>query len=123
MEQAGEREYEKRAGFSLMAMLAVHDKGTGDQMFHQFLPVIVRESRDERNFVKKAVNWALRQIGKRSSSLNRAAIETAEKIGKIDSRAVKWIAADALRELRGEQVQKKLKSQRPVRPRSKASKN
>ncbi len=106
-----EKEYEKRAGFSLMAMLAVHDKTVGDETFLRFLPAIVREASDDRNFVRKAVNWALRQIGKRNSALNRAAIETAEKIGRMDSSAAKWIASDAVRELRSEPVQNKLRSQ------------
>ena len=105
-----EKEYEKRAGFSLMAMLAVHDKTAGDETFLRFLPTIVREAEDNRNFVKKAVNWALRQIGKRNSALNRAAIETAEKIGRMDSSAAKWIASDAVRELKSEPVQNKLRA-------------
>ncbi len=105
-----EREYEKRAGFSMMAELAVHDKKSSDETFLKFLPAIVGGSEDDRNFVKKAVNWALRQIGKRNVVLNRTAIDTAEKIGKIDSRPARWIASDALRELRSESVQRKLKS-------------
>lgn len=111
-----EREYEKRAGFSMMAALAVHEKMAGDDTFLDFLPVIIRESSDDRNFVKKAVNWALRQIGKRNPTLNKAAIETAEKIGKIDSRAAKWISSDALRELQSEQVQRKLRPRGKSRP-------
>jgi 3-methyladenine DNA glycosylase AlkD len=103
-------EYEKRAGFSLIATLAVHDKKSGDETFLSFLPSIIRESEDERNFVKKAVNWSLRQIGKRNQALNRAAIGTAEKIAKLDSKSARWIAADALRELRSEPVQRKLKT-------------
>ncbi len=105
-----EREYEKRAGFSLMATLAVHDKQSDDETFLSFLPAILREARDERNFVKKAVNWSLRQVGKRNERLNRAAIDTAEKIRRIDSRAARWIATDALHELRSEPVQQKLRS-------------
>ena len=92
-------EFVKRAGFVLMAALAVHDKEAGDKEFLEFLPMIKRESSDERNFVKKAVNWALRQIGKRNPSLNKIAIKTAKEIQGIDSRAAKWIASDALREL------------------------
>jgi 3-methyladenine DNA glycosylase AlkD len=74
------------------------------------LPVIVKGATDERNFVKKAVNWALRHIGKRNPSLNKVAIKTAEEIKGIDSRAARWIAADALRELTSEAVQKRLEA-------------
>lgn len=101
--------YVKRAGFALMAELAVHDKKTADATFLGFLPDIVRESVDDRNFVKKAVNWALRQIGKRDLRLNVAAVKTAKQIRKIDSRSARWIASDALRELTSASVQKKLR--------------
>jgi 3-methyladenine DNA glycosylase AlkD len=94
-----EEEYVKRAGFVMMAVLSVHDKKAPDSVFMKFLPVIKREARDERNFVKKAVNWALRQIGKRNSRLNRMAVEAAKDIQKIDSRSARWIASDAIREL------------------------
>ncbi len=93
-------EFEKRAAFSIMAGMAVHRKELPDDVFLRFLPVIERESTDERNFVRKAVNWALRQIGKRNVALNTAAIAAAEQIRQIDSRSARWIAADALRELR-----------------------
>lgn len=102
-------EYVKRAGFALMAYLAVHDKRASDDAFEQFLPALVAQATDERNFVKKAVNWALRQIGKRSRRLNQRAIETAGAIGQIDSRPARWVAADALRELTSEKVQQRLK--------------
>ena len=92
-------EYVKRAGFVLMAGLAVHRKELPDAEFLEFLPAIRREATDERNFVKKAVNWALRQIGKRNPRLRRAAMVTAKDIRKLDSRSARWIAADALREL------------------------
>jgi 3-methyladenine DNA glycosylase AlkD len=91
-----------------MATLAVHDKEAGDKEFLKFLPIIKREARDERNFVKKAVNWALRQIGKRNPYLNRMAIKTANEIQGIDSRAAKWIASDAIWELTSEAVRKRL---------------
>jgi len=104
-----EREFEKRAGFALMATLAIHDKKSPDAQFLKFLSIIKRESRDERNYVRKAVNWALRQIGKRNLSMNRAAIKTAEEIARIDSKSAKWIAGDALRELKGESIKKRLK--------------
>ncbi len=105
---AREEEFVKRAGFVLMAALSVHDKDASDRQFERFFPIIKRESKDERNFVKKAVNWALRQIGKRNSSLNKKAVRWAEEISKIDSKSARWIAADALRELKGENVQKRL---------------
>jgi 3-methyladenine DNA glycosylase AlkD len=92
----------KRAGFVLMAALAVHDKQADDAIFASFLPRIAREAGDDRNFVKKAVNWALRQIGKRNPSLNLLAVETARKIREMDARSARWIAADALRELTDE---------------------
>lgn len=103
------REFEKRAGFALMARLAVSDKNAGDESFRPFLPIIKRGAIDERNYVKKAVNWALRQIGKRNLELNKEAIETARQIKKMDSRSAKWVASDALRELTGEPVQKRLR--------------
>ena len=101
-------EFQKRAGFSLMAALAVHDKAARNTVFTPFLKAIAREACDERNFVRKAVNWALRQIGKRNAALNAAAIREAEAIKKQDSKAARWIANDALRELRSDSVQKKL---------------
>ncbi len=106
-------EYVKRAGFVLMAELAVHDKKAADKTFLDFLPLIVREASDERNFVKKAVNWALRQIGKRNTVLNAAAIKTCAKIRDQDSGSAKWVAADALRELTSASVKKKLASTKP----------
>lgn len=94
------REYVKRAGFAMMAVLAWHDKKAEDEKLLQFFPIIKRESTDERNYVRKAVNWALRQIGKRNSGLRKKAIKLAEEIEKIDSKSARWIAKDALRELR-----------------------
>jgi len=104
-------EFEKRAGFTLMAALAVHDKTSPDAKFEEFLAWIEKNrAEDNRNFVKKAVNWALRQIGKRNSRLNTKAIEVALRIlEKKESPVARWIASDALRELRSETVQKKLK--------------
>lgn len=93
-------EFVKRSGFSLMAMMAVHRKELPDEIFLGFLPVIRREAGDDRNFVKKAVNWALRQIGKRNPRLRRAAVAEAGRIRKVDVPSARWIAADALRELR-----------------------
>ncbi len=103
-----EEEYVKRAAFALMACLAVHDKEAQDKDFMRFFPAIKKGSADERNYVKKAVNWALRQIGKRNSSLNRAAISLALEIRALDSKASKWVASDALAELGSESVQKRL---------------
>jgi 3-methyladenine DNA glycosylase AlkD len=101
-------EFVKRAGFALMAYLAVHDRQAEDARFVALLPTIERESSDNRPFVRKAVNWALRQIGKRNSRLNARAIEAGERIRKNGTPAGRWIAADALRELRGDQVQARL---------------
>jgi 3-methyladenine DNA glycosylase AlkD len=103
-----EEEFVKRAAYTLIACLAWHDKKAEDEKFVALLPVIVKGATDERNFVKKAVNWALRHIGKRNQSLNRVAIKTAEEIRGIDSKAARWIAADAIRELTSEAVQKRL---------------
>jgi len=102
-------EYVKRASFSLVAYLSYKDKSAPDARFVQFLQVIEREAHDERNFVKKAVNWALRNIGKRNFRLNREAILVAERIRQQDSRAARWVAADALRELKSEAVQARLR--------------
>lgn len=104
-----DEEFIKRAGFVLMACLSVHDKRATDEKFIQFFEDIKRESTDERNFVKKAVNWALRQIGKRNLVLNKQAIKLAEEILKIDSKTAKWIAQDAIRELTSDTIQKRLK--------------
>ena len=93
------KEFMKRAGFVMMARLAVRRKDLLDGMFADWLPVLTREANDERNFVRKAVNWALRQIGKRSSGLRRASIAEAKKILALDTRSARWIATDALREL------------------------
>jgi 3-methyladenine DNA glycosylase AlkD len=102
-------EFQKRAGFALMAYLAVHDKRAGDHEFSKLLPILRGAASDDRNFVRKAVNWALRQIGKRNLKLNRMAVREAQRIRKVDSRAARWIAADALRELRSEAVRRRLR--------------
>ncbi|MBU2560058.1 DNA alkylation repair protein [archaeon] len=103
-----EREFEKRAGFALMACLAVHDKVAGDEKFTAFFPRMKLQATDERNYVKKAVNWSLRQVGKRNLNLNKAAIKIALEIQKIESKSAKWIANDAIRELESEAVKKRL---------------
>jgi len=105
---AREEEFVKRAAFALMAGLAVHDKDADDTAFLNFLPIIKRESTDGRNYVRKAVNWALRQIGKRNKVLNTAAIKAAEEIKEIDSKSSRWIASDAIRELNSDTVQGRL---------------
>ena len=105
-------QFVKRAGFVLMARLAVSDKKADDSRFEQFFPMMLREADDERNFVKKAVNWALRQIGKRNLALNVKAIETAKEMQGVDSKSARWIASDAIRELNGEAVQKRLRKVR-----------
>jgi len=102
-------EFIKRAGFALMASLAFAKNEMSDAEFKKFMPIIKRESADERNYVKKAVNWALRQIGKRNKNLNKEAIKVAREILKIDSKAAKWIAKDAIRELTSLAVQERLK--------------
>jgi 3-methyladenine DNA glycosylase AlkD len=109
-------EFVKRAAFALMACLAVSDKAAHDRMFLRFLPLIKGQAGDGRNYVRKAVNWALRQIGKRNPRLNRAAIEAAQDIHELNSRSARWIASDALRELRGPAVQRRLQLKRAVIP-------
>jgi 3-methyladenine DNA glycosylase AlkD len=104
-----EEEFVKRTAFSLIACLAWHDKKASDEKFIELLPIIIREATDERNFVKKAVNWALRNIGKRNLNLNEAAINTAKEIQRLDSRTARWIAADAIRELESDAIQSRLR--------------
>jgi 3-methyladenine DNA glycosylase AlkD len=103
------QEFVKRAAFSLVAYLSYKDKNASDTKFRKFFKVIEREAWDDRNFVRKAVNWALRNIGKRNPHLNRAAIETAERIRTQHSSTARWIASNALRELKSEAVQSRLK--------------
>lgn len=105
-----EEEFVKRAGFVLMARFAVSDKKAEDNVFIKYFFIIKRESNDERNFVKKAINWALRQIGKRNIHLNKLAITTAKEMYIINSKSAKWIATDAIRELESDAVQKRLQT-------------
>jgi len=105
-----EEEFVKRTAFSLLACLAWHDKKAEDKKFIELFPVIMRGATDERNFVKKAVNWALRNIGKRNLNLNKAAIDTAKAIQRLNLKAAHWIASDAIKELESEAVQGRLKS-------------
>lgn len=102
-------EFIKRAAFALIACLAWHDKHAEDRKFVKLFPVIKRGATDERNFVKKAVNWALRNIGKRNLNLNRAAVKAAKQIQQIDSKAAHWIASDAITELESNAVQRRLR--------------
>lgn len=97
-------EFEKRAGFTIIASYCMADKHAENSAYEQFLPIIEREATDERIYVKKAVNWALRSIGKRNVDLNKQAILSATRILEIDSKGAKWIAKDALKELRSETV-------------------
>jgi 3-methyladenine DNA glycosylase AlkD len=102
-------EFVRRAGFAMIATLTVSDKKSDDKVFLKYLPVIKNYATDERNYVKKAVNWALRQIGKRSLKLNAAAVKAAKEIHKLNSSSAKWIASDALRELKSAAVQTRLR--------------
>ena len=102
-------EFEKRAAFSLAAYLSYKDKTADDARFEKVLSLVEREANDERNFVRKAVNWTLRNIGKRNLRLNASAIRVAERIRLQESRSARWIAADALRELKSAAVRKRLR--------------
>ena len=104
-----EEEFVRRAAFALLACLAWHDKKATDEQLIKLLPLIIAGAIDERNFVKKAVSWALRNIGKRSPILNKAAITTAHEISKIDSKAARWVASNTIRELESEALQSRLK--------------
>jgi len=104
-----EEEFVKRTAFALTACLAWHDKEAEDKKFIRLFPAIKHGATDERNFVKKAVNWALRNIGKRNPNLNKTAIKAAKEIQRIDSKAARWIASNAIRELESEAVQRRLR--------------
>lgn len=102
-------EFVRRAGFAIMAWRAFQDRKAPDEVFEEYFAAIVRGATDERPMVKKAVNWALRQIGKRNSRLNRRAIDVAGHILKLDAKSARWIARDALRELTSAAVQERLR--------------
>jgi 3-methyladenine DNA glycosylase AlkD len=102
-------EFVKRAAFALIAELAAHDKQAPDEKLAQLFPIIVGAADDDRNFVKKAVNWALRNLGKRNRALNQQAIAVARQIQVRGARPARWIAADALRELTSVKVQARFK--------------
>ena len=101
-------EFVRRAAFATLAGLAVHNRTAADRQFLSFLPVIERAAADDRNFVKKAVNWSLRQIGKRNPALNRAALVVARRLALSPTPAARWVGKDALRELSGAAVQARL---------------
>ena len=104
-----DEEFVRRAGFALMAVMAARRSSLRDRDLAAFLPVIEAHADDDRNYVRKAVNWALRDIGKRSLGLNRRAIASAKRIRAQGTRSARWIAADALRELQGDAVQTRLR--------------
>jgi 3-methyladenine DNA glycosylase AlkD len=102
-------EYVKRAAFALLASMALKHKESADADYLRCLPLIEKAASDERNFVKKGVSWALRGIGRRSASLNKASVALAKKLATSDDAAPRWIGKDALRELTSAAVQKRLK--------------
>lgn len=102
-------EFVKRASFSLIAALATHDKKASNESFETFFPIILRESIDERKYVKKAVNWALRNIGKRNVVLNKRSIEIAEEMLKKNNKTSRWIAKDAINELTSEKIRNRVR--------------
>ncbi|MCR5026345.1 MAG: DNA alkylation repair protein [Methanobrevibacter sp.] len=103
-----DKEFVKRTAFSLIAVIAVHDKKADAEDFDKYFPLIKKASFDNRNFVKKSVNWALRQIGKRDAECNKKALKVAYEISEIDDKTCKWISSNAIRELESEKVQKRL---------------
>jgi 3-methyladenine DNA glycosylase AlkD len=107
-------EFVKRAGFVLMATLAVHDKAAPDAIFVRFLSLVEREADDPRNFVKKAVNWALRQIGKRNMTLHGEAVDACRRLIARPASAARWVGRDALRELTGEKTVARIRRRRPA---------
>lgn len=104
-------EFVKRAGYALIACLAWHNKEAEDEAFLKLLPIVEKGATDERNFVKKAVSWALRNIGKRNTELHEAVLGTAASLGSMESRSARWIAAQTIRDLGSEATQRKLKKQ------------
>ena len=103
-----EKEFVKRTAFSLIAVIAVRDKNAESEYFDKYFPLIKKAAFDNRNFVKKSVNWALRQIGKRDIECNRKALDVAYEISEIDDKTCRWISSNAIKELESEKVQKKL---------------
>jgi 3-methyladenine DNA glycosylase AlkD len=112
---AGRREeFVKRAAFALLASLSVHDKRAGDDPFLRGLRLVERAATDERNFVKKAVNWALRSVGKRGPALHAAAVSVAQRLAGSSHVAARWVGKDALRELTSPSVRRRVESRRPT---------
>lgn len=105
---ASKKEFVKRAAFTIMAEYAVHNKTAPDKVFINWLKIIEREAGDERNFVTKAVNWALRGIGKRNKTLNAEALKAAKNILTQNTKPAKWVASNAIKELESEPVKKKV---------------
>ena len=98
------KEFEKRAGFAIIASYCMADKKAQNEIFEQFFPLIIRESTDDRVYVKKSISWALRNIGKRNKDLRKQAIKTAKYIYKLDNKNAKWIAKDVCKELESDKV-------------------
>ena len=105
---SSEKEFVKRTAFSLIAVIAVHDKKSKNSYFEKFFPIIKQGCDDNKNFVKKAVNWALRSIGKKNKYLNEKAIILAKEILELDYKSAQWIGKDALKELESKEVQNRL---------------
>ena len=105
-------EFQKRAGFVMMACLAAHDKTAGDAAFMKFLPMIEKGASDDRNFVKKGVSWALRHLGHRNAKLHAAAMKTAMKLSKSENATERWIGKDALRDITRPAVRNKVRAKR-----------
>lgn len=105
-------EFQKRAGFVLMACLAAHDKQAADAAFQKFLPMIENGASDERNFVKKGVSWALRHVGHRNAALHAAAVATAKRLARSENATERWVGKDALRDITRPYVIAKVKKTR-----------
>ncbi len=103
-------EFGKRAAFALLACLALHDRHTDDDPFLEGLRLVEQASVDDRNFVKKGVNWALRAVGERNARLNAAAVEVARRLAESSNATPRWIGKVALRQLASPAVQKRLAS-------------
>lgn len=103
-------EFVKRAAFAILAGLAVHDKAAEDRIFEDFFPILAAQASDDRNFVRKAVNWALRNIGKRNRHLNQSAVTWAQRMAGMESKSARWIGKDALRELTAAKTLARLKN-------------
>lgn len=112
---ADEREFVRRAAFAMIAWTSTHHKKAPDERFLAFLPLIERHATDNRNYVRKAVNWALRQIGKRSPALHAPALALAQKLAASADRTARWIGSDAVRELTDEKTLERIARRTPAR--------